>query len=497
MKKQLSIGTLALLLGLGSGSASALSDAEVEKRLDRLENKVKNVDQRSENRFAKTSSQMNKYLEKMKVNGFLSAGVTTSDSYANLKWLDITDAENYTSLFTAGLQFQFEANDKTNIVLQLRAEEENGSTVVEANWAYVSHEFMNDSMDLMGLGSLDGLSVRAGRLRLPWYQASEYLEVGYAYPWVTPPTAVYGFIPFDDLIGTDVTFTGSVMDVDTEFKITRGETNLTLPIGSFEIVPLIGYTLNFSKGPYALRLAHLELNVLGTVNLNTLEVPDHLFDANFDAFTPDLTGLLNTMVGGGGLTEDSLEILLAANDQYLMYLTGLAGGYIPGAGVGALGGGIAAGEPILEGLFASVEELTVKTLNYALSYNDHGWNILAEGLKMNFLGDINDNEGHYLSVAKQIGEWTPYVVYGASYTTGENPALAQFGNLLPPIVNGIGFATTQHRETSLGVRWDFAPGVALKLETQNFTRFKGTTGPFDQYPGGSVNVYTLALDAVF
>ena len=497
MKKQLSIGTLALLLGLGSGGAAALSDKEVEKRLDRLEKKVKNVDKRSEKRFSRTNSQMNKYLERMKTNGFVSAGATTSDSDTNLKWMNITDEENHTSLFTAGLQFQFAANDKTDIVLQLVADEENGDTVVEANWAYISYEFMSDSMDLMGLGSLDGLSVRAGRLRLPWYQASEYLEVGYAYPWISPPTAVYGFIPFDDYFGVDLAFTGSIMDVDTEFKIIRGQTNLDMPIGEFQVKPLIGYALNFSKGPYAFRLSHIEVNTVGTANTETIEVPDHLFDADFDAFVPDLVDMFNFMVGTGNLNQASLDSMFDTNAQYLMYLTARAGGYTPGSGLPALQSGMFFGGPVLGTLFSSLEEFQAKSLNYVLSYNDHGWNIQAEGIKLNFEGLINDSEGHYLSVAKQLGAWTPYVVYGASYTTGENPTVKAFGPLLPPIVNGIGFATTQHRESTLGVRWDFAPGVALKLETQNYTRFKGTTGPFDEYPGGSVNVYTLALDAVF
>ena len=497
MKKQLSIGTLALLLGLGSGGAAALSDKEVEKRLDRLEKKVKNVDKRSEKRFSKTNSQMNKYLERMKVNGFISAGVTSSDSDTNLNWMDITDAENHTSLFTAGLQFQFAANDKTDIVLQLVADEENGDTVVEASWAYISYELMNDSMDLMGFGSLDGLSVRAGRLRLPWYQASEYLEVGYAYPWVTPPTAVYGLIPFDDYFGTDLTFTGSLFGVDTEFKMIRGQTNLDLDIGDFQVKPLISYALNLSKGPYAFRLSHTEVNNVGTVSVDGIEIPDHLFDAGFDAFAPDLLGLFQGQLNAPALDEASLGIMLSANDQYVMYLTALAGGYVPGTGVPALGAGMAVGGPTLATLFASLEEFQAKSLNYVLSYNDHGWNIQAEGIKLKFTGLMNDTEGHYLSVAKQLGAWTPYVVYGASYTTNEADSLKDFGSLLPPIVNGLGFSTTQHRETSLGVRWDFAPGVALKLETQNYTRFKGTTGPFDEYSGGSVNVYTLALDAVF
>jgi len=182
MKKQLSIGTLALLLGLGSSGSSALSDKEVEKRLNRLENKVKNVDQRSEKRFSKTNDQVNKYLERMKINGFLSAGVSTSDEDNPLTSAgSLRDTENHSNNAIVGLQFDFTINDKTNAVLQLTANgighkgDNDRPGNVSAEWAY------------LGYNLSDSVTVRAGRLRLPFYMTSEYLEVGYAYPWASPP----------------------------------------------------------------------------------------------------------------------------------------------------------------------------------------------------------------------------------------------------------------------------------------------------------------------
>lgn len=46
-------------------------------------------------------------------------------------------------------------------------------------WAYVNAK----------LGA--GFSAKVGRQRIPFYRYSDYLDVGYAYPWVRPPVAMY------------------------------------------------------------------------------------------------------------------------------------------------------------------------------------------------------------------------------------------------------------------------------------------------------------------
>ncbi|HEY9135721.1 MAG TPA: hypothetical protein VIM85_07995 [Pseudomonadales bacterium] len=489
MKKQLSIATLVSLLGLGSSGASALSDKEVESRLDRLENKVSNIDRRASQDLSKTNEQINKYLARLKINGFLSAAVSTLDEDNVLTSAGgLSNSENHASNAIAGLQFDFTINDKTNAVLQLTAnglghrDSQDSPGTVAAEWAYLAYHLT------------DNLTFRAGRLRLPFYMASEYLEVGYAYPWVSPPGAVYGLLPFDSYYGADVTYNFNLAGIDIAYQGYRGTVELETNFGTFNIKGIYGNALTFTKGPYSFRTSFSQAKVEGTFNADGI-APDFVLEsAEFQTFAAT-TGpaLIAAQVGAECAPCDLGDIALAVagtsdNDMYLLYLATTAGGGDPVAG-GAL----------VASNFSAVEDLQASYFDYALAYNNHGWNIIAEGDRYAAGGSAQDIEGHYLSVAKQLGQWTPYAVFGEVYSTTDSDFGNAVADIAPSVVNGLGFHPVNQRESTLGVRWDFAPGVALKLETQNLTRFKGTRGLFVAPLGdaGSVNVYSLAIDAVF
>ena len=488
MKKQLSISTFALLLGLGSSGASALSDAEVEKRLNRLENKVKNVDQRSEKRFSETNSQIAKYIERIKINGFLSAAVSTSDEdnlYTPQR--DLTNSENHTANAIAGLQFDFAINDKTNAVLQLTAtgtghkSAGDSSANVLAEWAYIGYELT------------DNLTVRAGRLRLPFYLSSEYVEVGYAYPWVSPPGSVYGLLPFDSYYGVDLTYNFNIAGIDIIYQGYRGTIGLELDVGNYNIKHIYGNALTFNKDAFTFRTSFTQAQVEGEFNTDSI-APDFVLESpEFQAFAattgPAIIAAQILAIPGTDPGDVALAVAgTSANDMYLLYLATVAGGGDP-----------AAGQVILENEFASVEDFEAYYFDFALAYNDHGWNIIAEGSRYAPTGNLQDYDSHYISIAKQLGVWTPYAVFGEAYSTTDSDFGKTVGNIIPSVVNGLGFQPFNHRETTIGVRWDFAPGVALKLETNNITRFKGTRALFAAPLGGdnSVNIYSLAIDAVF
>lgn len=117
--------------------------------------------------------------DKVRINGFLSAGFGTANvedgfSYDN----GLYDQMSHKSESVVGLQFDASVNEKTNAVVQLvaRGPEE---FATQAEWVYV------------GYRPTEADEFRAGRLRAGFYLMSEYLEVGYAYPWTRPPAEVY------------------------------------------------------------------------------------------------------------------------------------------------------------------------------------------------------------------------------------------------------------------------------------------------------------------
>jgi hypothetical protein len=61
-------------------------------------------------------------------------------------------------------------------------------------WAYLKHTFDND------------ITVRGGKLRVPLFMYSDFIDVGFAQPWVRPPSETYSQVPFSSYVGADIAY---------------------------------------------------------------------------------------------------------------------------------------------------------------------------------------------------------------------------------------------------------------------------------------------------
>ena len=117
----------------------------------------------------------------IRFNGFASivAGKDTKDF--NFRNSDYDDSINFKPQTKFALQATADLADGLIAVAQIMAR---GSDDFDAQfeWAYLSYE-INDIH-----------TIRVGKLRLPFYKYSDYLDVGYAYPWITPPKAMYSLL---------------------------------------------------------------------------------------------------------------------------------------------------------------------------------------------------------------------------------------------------------------------------------------------------------------
>jgi len=85
---------------------------------------------------------------------------------------------NFTHQSRAGIQFNSKINDNFEFSLTLLMEGADNYQA-RADWFYATYEANED------------LHFRFGRLKVPFYMVSNYIDVGHAYPWVTPPQEVY------------------------------------------------------------------------------------------------------------------------------------------------------------------------------------------------------------------------------------------------------------------------------------------------------------------
>lgn len=76
------------------------------------------------------------------------------------------------------LQMRADVMDRLTATIQLVAKGADGWSP-DIDWAYLSYQVGQDG------------TLMAGRRMLPMYYFSEYMEVGYAYPWLRPPANLY------------------------------------------------------------------------------------------------------------------------------------------------------------------------------------------------------------------------------------------------------------------------------------------------------------------
>ncbi len=143
-----------------------------------------------------------------------SGYMTMKGTYTNAKSVSASEAVKYNDgLYTdefawdthgnhIGLQANAEVNKKLKAVLEMQAHGGDEGYGINMQWAYGDYE-LNDNF-----------TVRFGRMKGPFYMVSEYTEVGYAYPWVSPPQALYSTNPMTHMVGLDLLFNTSSRGVD-------------------------------------------------------------------------------------------------------------------------------------------------------------------------------------------------------------------------------------------------------------------------------------------
>ncbi len=128
-------------------------------------------------------------LEDLSISGFGSVGMGKSNNdigYARYTAEKI-DWEQET---LAGLQFDFQINDKAKFVTQLVANSRY-DYAPKIEMAYASYEF-------------EAFTARAGKLRLPLFFYSDYIDLGYAYPMIRPSQETYEHIVLKSYTGADL-----------------------------------------------------------------------------------------------------------------------------------------------------------------------------------------------------------------------------------------------------------------------------------------------------
>lgn len=161
-----------------------------------------------------------------------------------------------------GLQVSSNLGDGLSVTGQITGA---GGEDFDANvaWAYITYE-LNDSWALM-----------AGRQRIPFFMNSDYLDVGYAYHWMRPPTETD--VVVDDFEGIKFRHSGYAGDWDTRFEVYLGENSAeSAALGPIGLEDILGVVIEGSTDSVKLRATHMVADIyieqLATSNLSALQL---------------------------------------------------------------------------------------------------------------------------------------------------------------------------------------------------------------------------------
>ncbi|TCI04949.1 porin [Corallincola luteus] len=171
---------LTVLIAAVLAAPSAFAEDD-QARIDKLEQKVAELE---------SQGQVHSWLNRFNVNGFATVGMGRASNDAGYADYD-NDGFDFENDSILAVQTTYDVNDEISATLQLVTRGRQDWDL-KAEWAFLSYQFN------------DATTIRGGKLRLPLYMLSDYLEVGYAYPWARPSEEVYGVIPVSTFTGFDV-----------------------------------------------------------------------------------------------------------------------------------------------------------------------------------------------------------------------------------------------------------------------------------------------------
>jgi hypothetical protein len=201
-----------------------------------------------------------------------------------------------------GLQISSDVSENMSVVAQLLGRGTNSNFDAIVEWAYVDYEFA------------DWVSLRAGKIKQPVYLVNDYVEVGYAYPWIRPPVEVYYLNnPLNTVNGAELLLSFPMGPGTLSFQPYIGSNRDDIPntggVGYFEAENIYGIDVKYAGRGFTVHASNFKCEVKTFGNL--ANVPTGFgFDVDVD-----LNGTGDCDVTAAGLNLDVANVVVYAEWQ--------------------------------------------------------------------------------------------------------------------------------------------------------------------------------------
>lgn len=333
----------------------------------------------------------------VRVSGFgqIVAG-TTLDSGDRLSAREYTDTVDFEEESLFAIQLDADLNERVTATAQILAEGKDDFKP-ELAWAYANVQLGN------------GFSTKIGRQRIPFYRYSDFLDVGYAYPWIRPPVAMYNQ-PWSNADGISLSHSTYVGKWFSQAQFLYGRFEGDANIGR-----------NYFQG----ELSHLR-------GLS--------WDVEYDEWLSLRAAYLSAKVTITGSPLDQVTNALRAFRQ----------------------------NALADRLDYNDDPGTFKSLGFKVDKAD--WLVVGEYSELEIEDSVFaniDRTDWYATVGRRFGTVTPHVTYGRQTAGADLSVLAGIPRTSPLFFPVAAAATSQQLDEtfkSVGVRWDFDTNVALKAD---------------------------------
>lgn len=359
------VALLAFTCSFSTGAVYAVSTAELEKVIKQQEKRIELLERRQKgtiNAVKANRGLINHASDRLRINGFFSGGVAEMDGASGLTYSPGKITEDYSTRSVAklGLQFTFQVSDTMDLNTQLVSRGV-GDYNLETEWAYLSYEYSKK------------LTFRIGRQRIPYYLLSEYLDVGYAYPWVRTPMEMYS-VPVSSSDGVGALYDFRVGEWNLSWQGLIGATNGYNPSFEldFELDKSWSSVFFAERGSWTFRLGYSR--------------------SHFKATSFDPSGLADNVIAGNNASIELNNTLAGQNS--LLYT-----------------------EQTIEPLTGSEPHLRSRYQSFSFSYDDGKLLVLGEISNLRLKGlHFPGGDGGYLTIGYRFGKWMPHATAARFYS---------------------------------------------------------------------------------
>jgi len=347
-----------------------------------------------------------------------------------------------------GLQISSDITEDMSAVAQLLGVGESGNFNAIIEWAYIDYEFH------------DMASIHVGKIKQPVYLVNDYVEVGYAYPWIRPPQEVYLLNnPLNTVNGIELLLQFPVGPGTLSFQPYLGSNRDDIPNAQgayFEAENIYGIDVKYSGRGYTAHASNFQCEVKTFGGFTT--------DANNPFGQPlqvDLNGTGDCNVTAAGLNLDLANVVVYAEWQKRTTTDGLSRAF-------------------------------------------------------------GDTDAYYATLGYRFGKFLPHITFASisgeaslvGLSTGTGAITGVNGAALPGVPGGsLNFPVPIQTSITAGLRYEVNDSAALKVEyqvidveqdpaelqaaNQGFNYGLFNTNFSQQPPRDKVGIMSVALDVIF